>query len=101
MPNRTKNIEVFKTESGRRYYANVMYPNLPVHAEDTYLITTGGDRYDTLALQFYGDSSLWWIIASANNSNKHGLNVQPGVQIRVPYDAPSAIRLLGNVTFKC
>jgi nucleoid-associated protein YgaU len=97
MAERTRNIEVFKTRAGRRYYANVMYPNIPVTEEDTYLITTGGDRYDTLALQFYGDASLWWIIASANNSKKDGLNVKPGVQLRVPYDAANAIRLFDEL----
>ena len=93
MPNRTKNIEVLKTKQGRRYYKNVIYPNIPVNENDTYLITTGGDRYDTLAQQFYGDSSLWWVIASANNSKKDGLIVEAGVQLRVPYDATAAIAL--------
>ena len=97
MPRRTTNIEVFKTKQGRRYYANVMYPNLPLHPEDTYLIAAGGDRYHTLALQFYGDPSLWWIIASANNSKKDGLNVKPGVQLRVPYDTANALRLFDDL----
>jgi len=56
MAERTRNIEVFRTKAGKRYFANVMYPNIPVDEQDTYLITTGGDRYDTLALQFYGDA---------------------------------------------
>lgn len=93
MPNRTKNIEVLKTKQGRRYYKNVIYPSIPVNENDTYLITTGGDRYDTLAQQFYGDSSLWWVIASANNSKKDGLIVEAGVQLRVPYDATLAVTL--------
>lgn len=93
MPNRTKNIEILKTKQGRRYYKNVIYPNVPVNENDTYLITTGGDRYDTLAQQFYGDSSLWWVIASANNSKKDGLIVEAGVQLRVPYDATLAVTL--------
>ena len=93
MPNRTKNIEVLKTKQGRRYYKNIIYPNIPVNENDTYLITTGGDRYDTLAQQFYGNSSLWWVIASANNSKKDGLIVEAGVQLRVPYDANLAVTL--------
>lgn len=93
MGRRTGNIKLFKNREGKRYFANVMYPTIPIHEEDTYLITAGGDRYDTLALQFYGDPSLWWIIASANNSKKDGLNAKPGVQLRVPYDSSNAIRL--------
>ena len=45
---------------------------------------TGGDRFDTLALQFYGDSSLWWVIASANTSVRDSIVVKPGVQLRIP-----------------
>ena len=96
MPRRTTNIEVFKTKQGRRYYANVMYPNLPLHPEDTYLIAAGGDRYDTLALQFYSDSSLWWIIASANNSERASLVVKPGVQLRIPADKQAVIQLFNT-----
>lgn len=95
MPDRFKNIELLRTESGRRYYKNVIYPEIPVHEEDIYVITTGTDRYDTLALQFYGDSSLWWIIATANVSKKDGLSVQQGVQLRIPHD-PTSVRTLFN-----
>lgn len=95
MPDRFRNIEVLREENGKRYYKNVIYPDIPVTEDDTYIITTGGDRYDTLALQFYGDSSLWWVIASANNSKKDGLIVQQGVQLRIPADA-AKVRSLFN-----
>ena len=75
---------IVKNDEGKRYYVNSIYPDIPKSENDTYLITTGGDRYDTLAQQFYGDSSLWWIIASANTSKTDGLIVKPGVQLRVP-----------------
>ncbi len=84
MARRYKTIEQLKTEDGKRYYVNVVYPDVPVTEDDFYVITTGGDRYDTLALQFYGDKSLWWIIAIANNSKKDSLVVQQGVQLRIP-----------------
>ena len=41
------------------------------------------DRIDE-ALQFYQDSSLWWVIAIANNSKTDSLAVQQGVQLRIP-----------------
>jgi len=95
MPDRFRNIELLKQESGRRYYKNVIYPDIPATEDDTYIITTGGDRYDTLALQFYGDSTLWWVIASANNSKKDGLIVEQGIQLRIPADA-AKVRSLFN-----
>ena len=86
MPNRYQNSDILKTSTGKRYRINSVYPDIPVTEDDIYVITTGGDRYDTLALQFYNDSSLWWVIANANNSKKDGLIVEPGIQLRIPAD---------------
>ena len=100
MPNRFKNIDILKTEKGRRYYKNVIYPEIPVTEDDLYIITTGGDRYDTLAQHFYGDKSDWWIIAIANTSKRDGLVVRPGVQLRIPADASSAKNLYEELNSK-
>lgn len=88
MPNRYKNSKVITSEGGIKYRINSVYPDIPYSDDDIYVITTGGDRYDTLALQFYNDTSLWWVIAAANNSKMDGLIVRPGVQIRIPADGP-------------
>ena len=85
---RYQTIEELKSDSGRRYYKNAVYPDIPVTEDDIYVISTGGDRYDTLAQQFYGDSRLWWVIASANTSKTDGLIVKPGIQLRIPADGP-------------
>ena len=97
MPNRFQNKEVFRTQTGKRYFTNVIYPDIPISANDTYIITADGDRYDTLAQQFYNDSSLWWIIASANVSKTDGLAVEKGIQLRIPADAGQARRLFDDV----
>ena len=76
MAKRFSNKEILKTQEGVRYYPNVIYPEVPVTEDDTYVIATDGDRYDTLAQQFYNDSSLWWVIASANVSKTDGLTVE-------------------------
>ena len=80
-----------KSEEGRRYRINSIYPTIPATANDVYIITTGGDRYDTLALQFYKDSTLWWIIAAANNSKKDSLAVEPGIQLRIPANSSAVV----------
>jgi len=97
MPIRFENIEKLKTEGGRTYYKNVIYPDIPISEDDIYIITTGGDRYDTLAQQFYGDSTLWWVIASANTSKTDSLVTKPGVQLRIPEDPQSAVNLFNTV----
>ena len=81
---------------GKKYLRNAIYPEIPVSDDDIYIKTTGGDRYDTLALQFYGNSSYWWIIASANTSERASLVVKPGVQLRIPADKQAAIQLFNN-----
>ena len=90
MANRYGNIRQFNTTDGITYKSNVIYPEVPLSEKDYYLITTAGDRYDTLAQQFYNDYSLWWIIAAANNSQQGALTVEPGIQLRVPFN-PSEI----------
>ena len=81
---RYNNIKKLVSDEGKNYYLNPVYPDIPDSEEDIYVISTGGDRFDTLALQFYGDSSLWWAISSANTSVRDSLVVQPGVQLRIP-----------------
>lgn len=42
-----------------------------------------GERLDYLAGAFYGDSSLWWVIAAASGIG-YALQVIPGTLLRVP-----------------
>ena len=73
-------------------YATSRYPEIPLSANDIYVYTSQGDRYDLLALNYYGDSSLWWVIAIANPSVSLSTLVIPeGVQIRIPSNAVNII----------
>ena len=97
MSNRYRGIKRDRTSDQIEYVANVIYPEIPLSEEDYYVISTGGDRYDTLAQEFYSDNSLWWIIASANNSERASLIVQPGVQLRIPADKDRILQLYNQV----
>ena len=97
MARRYTNISTNVAKDGRRYRRNPLYPQIPVSSQDIYIIATEGDRYDTLALQFYGDSKLWWIIASANNMTKASLVLPPGEQIRIPASKEQAIELYNAI----
>jgi len=94
---RYKNIERIKTDKGKNYRTNAIYPRLPETENDIYVITTTGDRYDTLAYQFYKDSSLWWVIATANNSTNGSLIPTPGQQLRIPADKTLALTLFDQL----
>ena len=89
--NRYKNIGIVKNIEGRKYRRNPIFPIIEATADDLYVITTAGDRYDSLALNYYNDSSLWWIIGSANNQGRVSLVVKPGIQLRIPMNTSSII----------
>jgi hypothetical protein len=86
MSYRYQNIQIVKNNLGRRYYSNNIYPNIPATNDDSYVITVLGDRLDLLSFDFYGDISLWWIIASANALPGDSLYIEPGTQLRIPAD---------------
>lgn len=84
MPRYT-NIPVIKSPNKKQMYKTVRYPEIPRSVTDIYVYTTDGDRFDTLAQQYYGDSSLWWIISIANGTlTQNSLTPPVGSQIRIP-----------------
>ena len=65
--------------------SNVKYPEIKVDSSDIYVYVSRGDRYDILSNVYYGDSSLWWIIARANSNYFQDSLLPPlGKQIRIP-----------------
>jgi hypothetical protein len=92
-----KNV-VNKTPDGKRYYKGKIYPDVPYLASDYYIITTIGDRLDTLADDYYGNSELWWIISVANNNiTKGSIFPPPGIQLRIPIDANYVLQLFDEL----
>jgi hypothetical protein len=74
--------------------STVMYPDLRT-GDDQIIMAVEGDRLDTLAKQFYGDETFWFVIAAANNLGRGTLNIPGGTLVRVPryseYDGISAL----------
>ena len=64
--NRYENTIVKRRENGDRVYSYTLYPKIPIKNSDVFITPTYGDRLDILANDYYGDTSLWWIIAQAN-----------------------------------
>lgn len=92
MPYRYENIEKTKISNvkssyyGETYVSNNVYPDIPATDNDLYVIAVMGDRLDLMAYDFYGDSSLWWVIASANALPGDSLFPPIGSQLRIPTD---------------
>jgi len=99
MATRYRNSDT-RVDKGRTYLTNKIYPDIPLSENDIYLITTIGDRLDVLAQDYYGDPSLWWLIASANAElNRDSLIPTPGLQIRIPADKEFLITYIENFNF--
>lgn len=90
--NRYQDIPKLKNPTGKQMYATSRYPEVPLSANDIYVYSSQGDRYDILASNYYGDPSLWWIISIANpNIGLNTLVIPEGVQIRIPNDFSQVI----------
>ena len=82
--NRYQDLSIIKDQNGRRKFTTTFIPYIDKSDNDVYVITDPSDRLDLLANQFYGDSTGWAIIATANNLGQGTLNVEAGIQIRIP-----------------
>jgi hypothetical protein len=69
---------------GKQVYKTLTMPNIPLAADDIYIISQEGMYLDQLAYTYYKDPSLWFIIALANNLGKGRLSVPIGIQLRIP-----------------
>jgi hypothetical protein len=74
---------VFSRYDGKRVFRTTRYPKIPVSLNDLYIVASETDYLDSLAYKFYKDSTLWWVIAQANNI-KATLKAPTGIQIRIP-----------------
>jgi len=79
-------------------YKTVKYPIIPRSNGDLYVITQEGDRYDRLALRYYDDTNLWWVISSANAEySQNSLYPPLGIQLRIPGNLDAILRAYNNL----
>jgi phage tail protein X len=97
MADRYNNATTRTTPQDKPYYKSKQYPSIPLSETDLYVVTTVGDRLDSLSYSYYRDTGLWWIIAAANNNvTKGSLFPIPGTQLRIPTNAAAAINLFNK-----
>ena len=81
---RYSGIQKVKPKSTTRQLTT-SYPAIPFSSNDFYVITTGGDRFDVLANEYYGNSEYWWVISVANpHVSRKNFVINQGVQLRIP-----------------
>jgi len=85
MANRYTHSNVYtESETKRKYLGSIIYPKIKATDNDLYIISESTDRLDLLAHKYYGDRSLWWVIAVANNINDASFYINEGLQLRIP-----------------
>ena len=78
-------------KNGQRVLVSTLYPQIPLSDEDQFIYPLDGDRLDNLAFRYYGDASLWWVIATANGLGKGRTILNPNFKIRIPGNLQSIL----------
>ena len=91
MARRYEDIQTQKTLSGKLGYLPTLYPSVTLSNEDYYIIARDQDRMDLVAQDYFGDSTLWWVIAMANDLPGDTMYPPLGFQLRIPSNASRAI----------
>ena len=81
---RYDSAKVRKDKNGTRYYKPTIVPNVPIKDSDIFVYPIYGDRFETIAQRYYNDSTLWWIIAKANELSRGEISPDPLKKIRIP-----------------
>ena len=90
--NRYGNTKKKIDKDGKIVYSTTYYPTITVEDTDIFIRTVFGTRLDNLAHQYYGDVSLWWVIAKANGIRGQ-VAFKPGTLLRIPGNIS---KILGN-----
>jgi hypothetical protein len=72
---------------GVEFWDLLVLPPVPERADDIAYTVKGGDRIDLIAYRQYGNSTLWWVIAVANDLELLPVDLNVGDIIRIPSQA--------------
>lgn len=96
MPSRYSNTKVKRDKSGIRVYKTTYYPDIPISDNDQFIYPRFSQRLDSLAYKFYGDVTLWWVIAKANGL-KGKVFVPQDTEIRIPGNVSKVLEDFNNL----
>ena len=99
MPSRYKNTKIKIGSNGKRVFKPTMYPRIPIRDSDIFIYPKFGDRLDNLAFKYYGDVSLWWVLAKANDLDAAHIGLEVDNQIRIPMDIEPILNKLKEMSY--
>ena len=79
-----------KSKEGFRVYSTTYYPSIPLSDSDIFITTRESSRLDSLANRYYGDYSLWWVLAKANGIRGKTV-LKAGQILRIPGQLPEIL----------
>jgi len=82
---------------GVEFWDLLVLPPIPDRQDDRQYTVKGGDRIDLIAYREYGNSTLWWVIAVANDMELLPTALNVGDEIRIPDPAGIPAYLSGLV----
>ena len=94
---RYDNTIIKKNKIGQRVYGVTLYPTIPIQDGDKFYYPIDGERVDSVAEKFYGDQSLWWIIAEANKLKDGGFALEPDIELRIPININPILQEFRNI----
>jgi hypothetical protein len=88
-----------KTIKGSGHYETTHFQAAPATNNDVWIIAKKYDRLDLLANRYYGDRSLWWVIAVANDFVNGSIVIPMGKRIRIPSNVNDFLKSADKSTF--
>jgi len=73
-------------------YDSTIYPKIVREPSDPIIIASSVDRLDNLAHRFYADTTMWWVIAIANELPGDSFFITPGTQLFIPKNISKIMR---------
>ena len=92
MSRRYESIGTYKTNVGKVIYLPTRYPSLAPSNNEYYIIARAEDRLDLVATDFFGDPTLWWVVAMANDLPGDSMFPPMGFQLRIPGNLSDALQ---------
>ena len=77
------NQRVFRFKEGDVMADRIPFVWVPSQKDKTHVVVEG-ERLDTLAFKYYGNSTLWYVIADVNEIFNPFETLEPGEELLIP-----------------
>lgn len=83
---RTQFLKTKKRIDSKQQYRTLTLPSFGERSDDLVIQINDYTRLDVIANDFFGDSTLWWVVASYNNLPGDSLYTTGLKYLRIPSD---------------